>query len=67
MIWETKCHLPSGEGKHREEICLPESSPKCSERCVKPTNPHLARVVGCDPNLAHLTEGHKKGLKVIYY
>ncbi|CAH2234159.1 jg9040 [Pararge aegeria aegeria] len=35
----------NGERKHREETCMPESSSKCSERCVKLSNPYWASVV----------------------
>ncbi|CAH2235521.1 jg19498 [Pararge aegeria aegeria] len=40
----------NGKGKHREETCTPESSPKCSQRCVESTSPHWARVVDYDLN-----------------
>lgn len=34
---KTKCH---GEGKYREETCMPQSSPRYSQRFVEPANPH---------------------------
>ncbi|CAH2235229.1 jg10481 [Pararge aegeria aegeria] len=46
----------NGEGKRREETCMPDSSPllhnvlKCSQRRVEFTNPHCASVVDYNLN-----------------
>ncbi|CAH2240827.1 jg13456 [Pararge aegeria aegeria] len=45
-----------GEGKHREETCMPESSPYGSQWCVESTNPYWASVVDYGLNLSSLQE-----------
>ncbi|CAH2268420.1 jg6288 [Pararge aegeria aegeria] len=40
-----------GEGKHREETCITDSSPYCSQcRCVESTHPQWASMVDYGPN-----------------
>lgn len=65
----TKYHLLSGTGKHREETCTSESAPQCSQMCEKPVNSYLPSMVGCGQTPLIMKEiscpavGHKKKLK----
>lgn len=40
-LWTFRSNLFRGEWKHREEIVMLVSSTQCSQKCVKPSNPHL--------------------------